>query len=107
MDRQLYLPLSTPIPPQEERKSFIENNAEEIPLTFRDFEKKYGWPTERSLRKLAFERETNGLEPAFVKFKKRILVLPQTLFRLIRGETVKPKKSESKSNAFGTYPEGE
>lgn len=99
MDTQLYLPLSTPIPSQE---------AEEIPLTFRDFEKKYGWPTERSLRKLAFERETNGLEPAFVKFKKRILVLPQTLFRLIRGETVKPsKKSESKSNAFGTYPEGE
>lgn len=64
-------------------------NAEEIPLTFRDFETKYQWPTERSLRKLAFERESNGLGPAFVKFKKRILVLPRTLFRLIRGGGVK------------------
>lgn len=89
MDRQLYLPLSTPIPSQEERERLAENNAEEIPLTFRDFETKYQWPTERSLRKLAFERESNGLGPAFVKFKKRILVLPQTLFRLIRGGGVK------------------
>lgn len=89
MDTQLYLPLSTPIPSQEERERLAENNAEEIPLTFRDFETKYQWPTERSLRKLAFERESNGLGPAFVKFKKRILVLPQTLFRLIRGGGVK------------------
>ncbi len=89
MDTQLYLPLSTPIPSQEERERLVESKAEEIPLTFRDFEAKYQWPTERSLRKLAFERESNGLAPAFVKFKKRILVLPQTLFRLIRGGGVK------------------
>lgn len=89
MDRQLYLPLSTPIPSREERENFAEHLVEEIPLTFRDFEAKYKWPTERSLRKLAFERESNGLAPAFVKFKKRILVLPQTLFRLIRGGGVK------------------
>lgn len=89
MYEQLYLPLSTPIPSKEERENFAQHSIEEIPLTFRDFEAKYQWPTERSLRKLAFERESNGLAPAFVKFKKRILVLPQTLFRLIRGGGVK------------------
>lgn len=89
MDRQLYLQQSTPIPSREARENFVEHNVEEIPLTFRNFESKYGWPTERSLRKLAFERESNGMKSAFVKFKKRILVLPQTLFRLIRGGDVK------------------
>jgi hypothetical protein len=75
----------------EKAKVDIENNVEveEIPLTFRYFESKYKWPTERALRKMAFERELNGLKPAFVKFRKRILVLPQTLFRLIREGGVK------------------
>ena len=57
---------------------------EEIPLTFKDFTTMYKWPNMGSLRKLAYEREINGLAPAFVKFKKRRLVLPETLFKLLK-----------------------
>jgi hypothetical protein len=59
---------------------------QEIPLTFKDFSNIYKWPNINSLRKLAYESSINGLAPAFIKFQKRRLVLPQTLFRLIRGE---------------------
>lgn len=64
------------------------NEREEIPLTFKDFTSIYGWPNMGSLRKMAYERETNGLACAFVKFKKRRLVLPQTLFKLLKGGNV-------------------
>lgn len=62
--------------------------TEEIPLTFKDFTKVYSWPTMGSLRKMAYESETNGLSKAFVKFKKRRLVLPHTLFKLLRGGNI-------------------
>jgi len=58
---------------------------DEIPLTFKDFTSIYSWPNMGSLRKMAYESETNGLSSAFVKFKKRRLVLPQTLFKLLKG----------------------
>lgn len=57
---------------------------QEIPLTFKDFTAIYKWPNMGSLRKLAYEREINGLAPAFVKFKRRRLVLPETLFTLLK-----------------------
>lgn len=61
---------------------------EEIPLTFKDFTNIYRWPTIGSLRKMAYESESNGLASAFIKFQKRRLVLPQTLFRLLKeGKT--------------------
>lgn len=60
------------------------HEKEEIPLTFKDFTNTYRWPNMGSLRKMAYESESNALAPAFVKFKKRRLVLPQTLFRLLK-----------------------
>lgn len=62
------------------------NEDQEIPLTFKDFTNDYKWPNMGSLRKMAYESESNGLDGAFVKFKKRRLVLPLTLFRLLKGE---------------------
>ena len=61
---------------------------EEIPLTFRDFHNNYDWPNYSALRRLAFDSDhgRNNLQKAFLKFGKRRLVLPRTLFRLIRGE---------------------
>ncbi len=59
----------------------------EIPLTFKDFTHAYNWPTMGSLRKMAYESETNGLATAFIKFKKRRLVLPYTLFKLLKEGT--------------------
>ena len=70
-----------------DKSEYLENN--EIPLTFKDFTNIYRWPSMGSLRKLAYESEINGLSGAFIKFKKRRLVLPQTLFRLLKGEVTK------------------
>ena len=65
------------------------NNSEsvdkkDIPTTFKSFSKAYEYPSIGALRKMAFESETNGLKSAFLKFGRRRLVLPETLFRLVR-----------------------
>lgn len=73
----------------QEKEFYLVGGREEIPLTFKDFTKIYSWPNMGSLRKMAYESEINGLAGAFVKFKKRRLVLPQTLFRLLKGGKVK------------------
>lgn len=71
---------------QIESRIQLINEKEEIPLTFKDFASTYSWPNMGSLRKMAFESDSNGLSDAFIKFKKRRLVLPRTLFRLLKGE---------------------
>lgn len=57
---------------------------EEIPLTFKDFTNIYRWPTMGSLRKLSSLSKKNGLSDAFIKFEGKRLVLPYTLFRLLK-----------------------
>ncbi len=64
------------------RSESIERN--EIPVTFKGFGKSYEYPTLGSLRKMAFECEVNGMKEAFLKVGRRRLVLPETLFRLLR-----------------------
>lgn len=56
----------------------------DLPITFKGFGKSYEYPTVGALRKMAFESETNGLKDAFLKVGRRRLVLPETLFRLLR-----------------------
>lgn len=56
----------------------------DIPITFKGFQKIHEYPSPGSLRKMAYERETNGLKKAFLKVGRRRLVLPATLFRLLR-----------------------
>jgi len=56
----------------------------EIPITFKGFGKVYEYPTLGALRKMAFESDTNGLKIAFLKVGRRRLVLPETLFRLLK-----------------------
>lgn len=68
------------------------NENQEIPLTFKDFTNEFKWPKMGSLRKMAYDSEVNGLSSAFVKFQKRRLVLPQTLFRLLQGRGKGDKK---------------
>jgi hypothetical protein len=62
----------------------LHNEKEEVPLTFKDFTGAYSWPNMGSLRKMAFESEINGLKQAFLKIGRRRLVLPTTLFHLLR-----------------------
>ena len=42
-----------------DKSEYLEKN--EIPLTFKDFTNIYRWPNMGSLRKMAFESDTNGL----------------------------------------------
>ncbi len=76
-------------PDQRDREVRLINEGLEIPLTFKDFTATYNWPNMGSLRKMAYESTTNGLAQAFIKFKKRRLVLPQTLFKLLKGGKIK------------------
>jgi hypothetical protein len=64
------------------RSESLEKN--EIPVTFKGFSKVYEYPSLCALRKMAFECENNGLKKAFLKVGRRRLVLPETLFRLLR-----------------------
>lgn len=89
MNNQTVTTSTTLLSDQKDKQSQLINKGEEIPLTFKDFTNTYNWPNMGSLRKMAYESETNGLAKAFVKFKKRRLVLPSTLFKLLKGEDVK------------------
>lgn len=60
------------------------NNNEDIPLTFKGFNKNYDYPSLGGLRKMVYESDVNGLKEAFLKVGRRRLVLPQTLFRLLK-----------------------
>ena len=82
-NNDLQSPIDIDLPSSQEGFNFI-HKREEIPLTFKDFTNTYNWPNMGSLRKMAYESESNGLSSAFIKFKKRRLVLPQTLFKLIK-----------------------
>ena len=72
---------------------------QEVPLTFKDFASTYSWPNMGSLRKMAFESESNGLSCAFIKFKKRRLVLPQTLFKLLKQGSANEPRQESRKGS--------
>jgi len=56
----------------------------DIPTTFKGFHKNYDYPSPGALRKMAFESNVNGLKGAFLKVGRRRLVLPDTLFRLLK-----------------------
>ena len=60
------------------------NQIPNIPITFKGFQKSYEYPSLGALRKMAFESETNGLRDAFLKVGRRRLILPETLFQLLK-----------------------
>ncbi len=56
----------------------------DIPVTFKGFHESYDYPSLGALRKMAFESDINGLRNAFLKVGRRRLVLPATLFALLK-----------------------
>lgn len=60
------------------------NQTSDIPTTFKSFHKNFDYPSLGALRKMAFESDSNGLKEAFLKIGRRRLVLPDTLFRLLK-----------------------
>ncbi len=65
-------------------RRFLMSQPADIPVTFKVFGKSYEYTTIGALRKMAFESDMNGLKDAFLKVGRRRLVLPETLFRLLR-----------------------
>jgi hypothetical protein len=60
------------------------NQIQDVPMTFKGFSSTYLYPSLGGLRKMAYESNTNGLKEAFLKIGRRRLVLPVTLFRLLK-----------------------
>ena len=52
-------------------------------LTVRQFVSQYPWPSESALRAYILRAQELGIESAFVRFKRRVLVRPDTFFSLI------------------------
>lgn len=60
------------------------SQTDDIPVTFKGFNRNYEYPGPGALRKMASQSKNNGLKSAFLKVGRRRLVLPDTLFRLLR-----------------------
>ena len=54
------------------------------PITIKLFCKIYPWPSESAMRSYIFRRKAYGIESCFLKFGKRILVYPETFFKMIK-----------------------
>ena len=78
--------------------------AEDIPLTLKAFTKIHSYPTMGALRKLVYHSDSNGLKDAFLKIGRRRLVLPKTLFRLLKemGSQWNPKVRYPQDEEFYT-----
>ena len=57
----------------------------DVPIPISEFVKLYKWPTEPALRGYIHKAKEKGLEKAFVKFGRRVLIKPKTFFDLIEA----------------------
>ncbi len=57
-------------------------------LTVRQFVARYPWPSESALRAYILRAQDLGLESAFVRFKRRVLVRPDIFFSLISKQNL-------------------
>lgn len=55
-------------------------------LTIKQFAEKNPWPNETTMRNLFYKRRENGLEQAFVRIGRRIIVDEGKFFELIRAK---------------------
>lgn len=65
-------------------------------LTIRQLCSMYSWPSESALRAYIYRAEELGIEDAFVRVKRRVLINPEKFFLLIR-------QLEGCSKKGGTY----
>lgn len=74
----------------------------EIPelLTVKNFEKIFQWPTVASMRSYIYRAEEYGLEPAFIRMGKRVLVDHKKFFEIIRNLPVNQKKEKPRQFSY-------
>lgn len=61
-------------------------------LTIKQFCTAFPWPSESAMRSYVYRAKDLGLDRAFVKFKKRVLVKPNVFFTLIQRPECYSKK---------------
>ncbi len=65
-------------------------------LTIRQFCAKYPWPSESAMRSYIYRADVLGISEAFVRVGRRVLIMPNNFFLLI-------KQIEKKSTQGGVY----
>lgn len=77
-------------------KNALENVQSQQLLTIKQFCSAFPWPSESAMRSYVYRAKDLGLDSAFVKFQKRVLVKPYIFFALIQ-------QMESHSKKGGGY----
>lgn len=62
----------------------ITNYAENCWIPVKTFAQQVKWPTESALRSYIFKADELGLQEAFLRVKRRVLVNPKRFFDLIQ-----------------------
>lgn len=60
--------------------------VDDVPIPFELFCQKYKWPGRSALQGYRQKAKEKGLEKAFVKFGRRVLIKPKTFFELIEQQ---------------------
>lgn len=55
-------------------------------LTLKQFAEKNPWPNESTLRNLYYKRKVNGMEMAFKKIGRRIIVDEEVFFQILKAK---------------------
>lgn len=76
-------------------KDFTDTDRSRL-LTIKQFCIAFPWPSESAMRSYIFRAEELGITEAFVRVRRRVLVVPQKFFSLI-------KQVESRSTIGGNY----
>ena len=75
----------------------IEECISDLPITVNIFCEKFSWPTESAMRSYILRSKKFGLCDAFLSVGRRVLILPNTFFRLIKEhKRKKPGKYHKK-----------
>ena len=76
-------------------KNYTDTDLSRL-LTIKQFCTAFPWPSESAMRSYIYRAEELGISDAFVRVRRRVLVVPQKFFSLI-------KQIESRSNKGGMY----
>jgi hypothetical protein len=60
-------------------------------LTIRQFCETYPWPSESAMRAYVYRAAELGIEKAFIRIGRRVLILPEKFFDLIQNLQTKKK----------------
>lgn len=69
---------------QTENDNILDSSYESQLLTIRQFCSKYPWPSEAAMRAYVYKSNGLGIEDAFTRVGRRVLINPKKFFALIK-----------------------